>query len=77
MTPAPPVGYNITFACPEGEVFDQDWFATPSIMMTCQVTSCPDFVLQPCLQENGMFDLPAWELHQCVRRKLMVTMCNH
>ena len=39
MTPAPPVGFNLTFICPEGQVFEQDWFATPFIMMTCKVTS--------------------------------------
>ena len=37
LTPAPPVGFNLTFICPEGQVFDHDWFATPFIMMTCQV----------------------------------------
>ena len=37
LTPAPPVGFNLTFICPEGQVFDHDWFATPFIMMTRQV----------------------------------------
>ena len=37
LTPAPPVGFNLTFICPAGQVFDHDWFATPFIMMTCQV----------------------------------------
>ena len=37
MTPAPPVGFNLTFICPTGQVFEHDWFATPFIMMTCQV----------------------------------------
>ena len=35
--PAPPVGFNLTFSCPEGKVFNHDWFATPFVMMTCQV----------------------------------------
>ena len=38
LTPAPPVGFNLTFICPEGQVFDHDWFATPFLMMTCQVS---------------------------------------
>ena len=42
LTPAPPVGFNLTFICPAGQVFDHDWFATPFLMMTCQ--------------ENGIFD---------------------
>ena len=37
LTPAPPVGFNLTFICPAGQVFDHDWFATPFLMMTCQV----------------------------------------
>ena len=39
LTPAPPVGFNLTFQCSEDEVFDHDWFAAPFIMMTCQVRS--------------------------------------
>ena len=27
MEPAPPVSFNLTFVCPEGEVFDHDWWA--------------------------------------------------
>ena len=26
MEPAPPVGFNLTFVCPEGQVFDHDWW---------------------------------------------------
>ena len=37
MSPAPTVGFNLTYVCPEGFVFSHDWFATPFIMMTCQV----------------------------------------
>lgn len=38
IIPMPPVGINVTYVCPQGMVFDYDWFATPFIMMTCQVT---------------------------------------
>ena len=37
LTPAPNVGFNLTFICPEGKVFEHDWFATPFVMMTCLV----------------------------------------
>ena len=37
MQSAPPVAFNLTFMCPAGQVFDHDWFATPFVMMTCQV----------------------------------------
>ena len=37
MTPAPNVGFNLTYVCPEEQVFEHDWFATPFVMMTCQV----------------------------------------
>ena len=37
MTPAPNVGFNLTYVCPQGMVFSHDWFATPFVMMTCQV----------------------------------------
>ena len=57
LTPAPPVGFNLTFICPAGQVFDHDWFATPFLMMTCQ--------------ENGIFDEPDWEEYLCVWRKLL------
>ena len=42
--PAPPVNYNLTYVCPEGQVFSHDWFATPFILMTCQVLcyTCQD-----------------------------------
>ena len=38
LTAAPEVGYNLTYICPEGQVFDHDWFATPFVFMTCQVS---------------------------------------
>ena len=34
---APPVGFNLTFTCPAGQVFESDWLAVPFVMMTCQV----------------------------------------
>jgi hypothetical protein len=37
MTPAPPVGFNLTFVCPQGQVFESNWLAIPFVMMTCQV----------------------------------------
>ncbi len=37
MVFAPPVGFNLTFACPAGQVFESDWLAAPFVMMTCQV----------------------------------------
>ena len=37
LMPAPPVNYNLTYVCPEGQVFNHDWFAIPFILMTCQV----------------------------------------
>ena len=48
MEPAPPVSFNLTFVCPEGQVFEQDWFATPFIMMTCQVTAQPQTEMCNC-----------------------------
>jgi hypothetical protein len=37
MVFAPPVGFNLTFVCPDGQVFASDWLAAPFVMMTCQV----------------------------------------
>ena len=37
MTPSPPVGFNLTFVCPDKQVFESDWLAIPFVMMTCQV----------------------------------------
>ena len=42
MTPAPNVGFNLTYVCPEEQVFEHDWFATPFVMMTCQVNYIPN-----------------------------------
>ena len=39
MKPAPPVGFNLTFWCPQGQVFESDWLAMPFVMMTCQVNN--------------------------------------
>ena len=56
MRAAPPIGYNLTYVCPPGMVWDHDWFAVPFIMMTCQ--------------ESGVFDEPDWSELLCVHRKL-------
>ena len=56
MRAAPPIGYNLTYVCPPGLVWDHDWFAVPFIMMTCQ--------------ESGVFDEPEWSELLCVYRKL-------
>ena len=37
MVFAPPVGFNLTFVCPNGQVFESDWLAMPFVMTTCQV----------------------------------------
>ena len=55
LQPAPYVGFNLTFVCPEGEVFDHDWFATPFLITTCQ--------------PNGIFDAPDWATYRCVIRE--------
>ena len=39
MKPAPGIGFNVTYVCPDGMVFDSDWFAKPFVLMTCQVNS--------------------------------------
>ena len=47
-----PVSYNLTYVCPDGQVFDHDWFATPGILLTCQVKLHPlvffSYVRQEC-----------------------------
>ena len=73
LQPAPRVGFNLTFVCPEGQVFnsqkskvkqspkkvfDHDWFATPFVLTTCQ--------------PNGAFDSPDWSTFACVLRKLFL-----
>ena len=32
-----PVGFNLTFMCPDAMVFERDWFASPNVVSTCQV----------------------------------------
>ena len=74
MTAAPAVGYNLTYVCPEGQVFNHDWFATPFVMMTCQVLQQPILIIiDNCTQENGEFDIPDWSTYQCVFRKFIST----
>jgi hypothetical protein len=49
MTPSPPVGFNLTFACPDRQVFESDWLAIPFVMMTCQVGPFQrDNLIQSC-----------------------------
>ena len=50
-----PVSFNLTYACPEGQVFDADWFATPFVLLTCR--------------DNGAFDPVDWTIYQCVLRE--------
>ena len=70
LTPAAPVGFNVTFQCPEGYVFNSDWFATPFLMMTCQVCSrVNNQKFDSMFQSDGSFDVPDWEAYQCVLRK--------
>ena len=57
MSPAPPVAFNLTFRCPEGQVFDHDWFATAFVLLTCK--------------DDGAFDDPPWDDYKCVLRKFL------
>ena len=53
MEAAPKIGFNLTYSCPDGMVFNHDWFATPFILMTCQVTFLliwEHFTFSICLQ---------------------------
>ncbi len=53
VNPAVPVGTEIVFGCPSTQVFAHDWYARPSVIMTCQ--------------DNGEFDVPElWSV--CVER---------
>ena len=42
--PAPPVGFNLTYVCPYGQVFKRDWYDMPFVMMTCQVNCLSDIL---------------------------------
>ena len=50
-----PVGFNLTYECPEGMVFETDWFANPVIRLTCQ--------------QSGEFDEVDFDSYLCVYRK--------
>ena len=60
-------------------MFDHDWFASPFIMMTCQVMGSLLIIFRKILaffsffscQPNGEFDAPDWDGLQCVYRKNM------
>ena len=60
LQPAPPVGFNVTFVCPEGQVFDHDWFASAFVLITCGL--------------NGAFDAPDWSGYSCVLREYMTKL---
>ena len=55
MDPGLAIGLNVTYSCPDGQVFDSDWFATPRVRLTCQ--------------QNGAFDSQDWQEARCVLRK--------
>jgi hypothetical protein len=58
MTPSPPVGFNLTFVCPDKQVFESDWLAIPFVMMTCQVAALfPD---KKITCPNGFRSNPEW-----------------
>ena len=52
MTAAPEVGFNLTYVCPDGQVFNHDWFATPFVMMTCQVLETNQIPIKLILKLN-------------------------
>ena len=52
--PAVPVGTVVTYACPYDFVFSHDWYARPSVILTCN--------------EEGLFNEPEiWPV--CIERK--------
>ena len=55
------------------QVFSHDWFATPFIMMTCQVRKCIEIASfrESFLQDDGSFEEPDWDSYECVFRKLI------
>ncbi len=54
VNPAVPIGTVVTYACSSTHVFSHDWYARPSILITCQ--------------ETGDFNVPElWPL--CIERK--------
>ena len=60
-------------------MFEHDWFATPFVMMTCQVfiiASINTIKLNIFLKETGVFDEPEWDDLLCVLRKLSTLMNN-
>ena len=50
---APPVGFNLTFTCPAGQVFESDWLAVPFVMMTCQVKTVKSSIYVFCSSESS------------------------
>ena len=55
VDPGLAIGLNVTYSCPDGQVFDSDWFATPRVRLTCR--------------QNGAFDSQDWREARCVLRK--------
>ena len=55
LEPATPVGFNLTYQCPEGMVFDHDWLSKPFVLMTCQVKS--GFFIGPLYIKMILFTL--------------------
>ena len=59
------------------KVFDHDWFATPFVMLTCQVSTknlLQSYVLSCIIQGTGVFDDPPWEGYSCVLRESHLTI---
>ena len=59
-------------------VFDHDWFATPFVMMTCQVgynylkaaNNIEELhIIEKLIKDNGEFEEPDWDTYSCVYRK--------
>ena len=54
VNPAVTVGTVVTYACPFGSVFEDDWFREPKVRLVCE--------------EDGLFDEPdPWPV--CMTRK--------
>ena len=72
LQPAPPVGFNLTFVCPEGEVettyLEIVFYSKISLKVFNHDWFATPFVLTTC-QPNGVFDPPDWEIFDCVIRE--------
>ena len=54
-----PIATNVTYACPQGMVFSEDWFSVPIITITCL--------------EDGVFETPDWEKYACITRQYLLS----